>query len=296
MRTPARTVMAVGIAASAVLLAAGCRQGAPTVSVTSVRAAQGALAGPLVEAGLDAAALEAAARDALAGAGFRMAEGKRPHQARIDVVGIRFVPGAPGGAARVETAVELELVPAEGSEGTAVRETASGAAALSGSPGEAWRAALSVAARAAAEALALAAAEDAKPAAEVVRDLGSDDARVRRHAVRVAAERRVREAVPGLVERLRDPDPEVAHLAVGALGQLRDPRAVAPLIELSQRGDGGMALALVRIIGDVGGPEAEGYLLTLEAGHPEPRVRAAARAALADLRARAAEAARVAGK
>ncbi|GAO03286.1 HEAT repeat protein [Anaeromyxobacter sp. PSR-1] len=114
--------------------------------------------------------------------------------------------------------------------------------------------------------------------------------------MRVAAERRAREAVPALVERLRDPEPEVAHLAVGALGQLRDPRAVGPLIDLSQRGDGGMALALVRIIGDIGGPEAEGYLLTLEAGHPEPRVRAAARDALAELRAREAEAGRVAGK
>lgn len=288
--------MAVGIAASALLLAGACRPGAPPVHVVSIRAEPGALAAPLVEAGLDAAALESAARDALAGAGFRLGEGKRPHQARVDVVGIRFVPGPPGGVARVETAVQLELVPADGTEGTAARETATGAATLAAGPAEAWRAALALAARGAAEALAIAATEDAKPTGAVVRDLAADDARVRRHAVRVAGERRAREAVPALVERLRDPEPEVAHLAVGALGQIRDPRAVGPLIDLSQRGDGGMALALVRIIGDIGGPEAEGYLLTLEAGHPEPRVRAAARAALAELRAREAEAGRVAGK
>jgi len=47
---------------------------------------------------------------------------------------------------------------------------------------------------------------------------------------------------------------------------------------------------VARIIGDIGGREAEGYLLTVEAGHPDSRVRRAAREALGEMRARAREA------
>jgi HEAT repeat protein len=62
---------------------------------------------------------------------------------------------------------------------------------------------------------------------------------------------------------------------------------VPPLIELSRSGDPALTARVARIIGDIGGPEAEGYLLTLEAGHPDPRVRTAAREALEELAARA---------
>ena len=57
----------------------------------------------------------------------------------------------------------------------------------------------------------------------------------------------------------------------------------------------GACFALVarvaRVVGDIGGEEAQGYLLTLEAGHPDPRVRFAAREALGELATREAQAA-----
>jgi hypothetical protein len=297
MRTPRRNVSPFAVAAAALLLAGGCDRGAGPIHVTSVRAADGALAEPLREAGLDAGALEASAREALTAAGFRLGEGKRPHRARVDLVGVRFAPAQPGAAARVEVAVEIELSPAEDGAGTTARETGAGTAALAGPrPAEAWRAALAEASRRAANGLALAAAATTRPVEQVIRDLEADDARQRARAVQALADRRATVAVPALVRRLDDPDPEVSQLAVGALAQLRDPRAIGPLIELSGRGDAAFTARLARIIGDVGGPEAEGYLLTLASGHPEPIVRSAAREALDELHARAREAGPVAGK
>jgi HEAT repeat protein len=134
--------------------------------------------------------------------------------------------------------------------------------------------------------VALARAESVKPDAEVLRDLDSGDPRLRDLAVRVLADRRNPAAVAPLLQRLQDPDPEVAERAVGALAQLADPRAVGPLIELTRRREGPFVAQIVRIIGDIGGPEAEAYLETLSAGHPDPEVTRAAVEGLRDLRRR----------
>lgn len=299
MPTPRRHVSLLRslAAVAALLLGGACSRGPGPIHVTSVRVGDGDLAEPLREAGLDAGALETAAREALGAAGFRLGEGRRPHRARVDLVGVRFAPAQPGAAARVEVAVEIELSPEEGGEGTTAREAGIGTATISGPrPAEAWRSALGVASRRAADGLALAAAAATRPVAQVIRELEADEPRRRARAVQALAERRATEAVPALIRRLDDPDPQVSHLAVGALAQLRDPRAVGPLIELSGRGDAAFTARLARIIGDVGGSEAEGYLLTLASGHPEPAVRAAAREALDDLHARAREPGPVAGK
>jgi hypothetical protein len=291
MRASRRPRTVAVLVAAAALCA--CDRGAPPVHVVSVRVAQGALSEPLREAGLDDAALEAGTRDALAAAGFRVGDGKRPHRARVDVLAVRLAPGQ-GGGPRVEVAVEIELAPAEsGAEGVQ-RESGTGSAPFApGLPADPWRAALSAAARDAADGLALAFAEAAKPLEAVIRDLGAPTARVRQQAIRVLAERRDPSAVPALIEHLDDPDPEVVHRVVGALAQIGDPRAVGPLIDVSRREDGALLSRVARIIGDIGGQEAEGYLLTLEAGHPDGRIRQSAREALDELRARdAAQAAR----
>ena len=82
-----------------------------------------------------------------------------------------------------------------------------------------------------------------------------------------------------------------------ALARIGDRRAVAPIIDFSLRLDDGRHTArYARIVGDIGGGEARGYLLTLESGHVDPEVRAAAREAVAELEAREREAARVAEK
>ncbi|HEX9049762.1 MAG TPA: HEAT repeat domain-containing protein [Anaeromyxobacter sp.] len=279
------------LAATAVLLAAACSRGGPgSVHVVSVRVTGTAFGDALHEAGVDDATLETAGRQGLAGAGFRAGEGKRPHRAEISVTSVRFVPPESLGASpRVEAAVELALSPAEAGGEGAVRETGSSAVAVSGDLRQAWRTAIQRAARQAAEGLALSFSEDGKTVAALIADLSSEDARVRDHAVRVLADRRSPAAVPALLERLKDEDRRVVHRAIGALAQIGDERAVPPLIELSRSGDPALTARVARIIGDIGGAEAEGYLLTLEAGHPDPRVRTAAREALADLERRAAD-------
>jgi hypothetical protein len=260
------------------------------VHVVSVRLADGALAEPLREAGLDRAGLEGAAREALAAAGFRLGEGKRPVRARVDVLSVRLAPPATSdGAPRVEVTVELELTPAAEGAPPASRESATQAAPVGrGGPGPAAREALAAAARRAAEGLAIGHAADAKPVEALLAELDAPDARVRDHAVRVLADRRSAAAVPALIERLRDDDAEVVLRAVGALAQIGDPRAVEPLIEISWNSNAAFTARVARVIGDIGGPDAESYLLTVSSGHPEPMVRRAAGEALADLRARAA--------
>lgn len=259
--------------------------------VVSVRVTGTPLGESLREAGLDEASVEAAARSGLTGAGFREGDGDRAHRAEVSLAGVRLAPpSTPGGPPRVEASIELALSPAEPGQGGGARETGVAAVAVSaGDPRPAWRTAVERAARQAADGLALAFSEDAKSVDALIADLASEDPRMRDHAVRVLADRRSTAAVPALVERLKDEDRRVVHRAVGALAQIRDERAVSPLIELSRSGDPALTARVARIIGDIGGAEAEGYLLTLEAGHPDRRVQTAAREALAELAARAAD-------
>jgi hypothetical protein len=256
--------------------------------VASVRVAGGTLAGPLREAGLDAATLESAALAALQAAGFRAGAGERTYRARVDVLGVRLAaPETEGGGPRVEVAVEITLAPEPGLHAPLLRDSGTGQAAVGAEgPGEAFRRAVAAAARDAAEGLALGVAAEEKPVDQVMADLSSADPRVRDHAVRALADRRSPQAVPALVERLEDTDGDVVQRAVGALAQIGDPRAVGPLIDLAQRSEPEQAARLVRVIGDLGGPDATGYLLTLQSGADDRRLRRAAREALRDLRAR----------
>lgn len=287
------------LAVAALLLVAACTRGTPPVHVSAVRVADGALSGALREAGLDDAAVEAAARAALTEAGFRLGSGERPHRARLDIVGVRLAaPVAFEGGPRAEVTVEIELSPAESTAGGARRETASASAPLapSATPREAWLAALGEAVRRAADGLALSFAEERKDVDDLVADLSASDARVRELAIRVLGDRRSRTAVPALLGRLDEEDALLQPRIVAALVQIGDERAVPALIELSRSSDPAHSARLVRFIGDVGGSEAEGYLLTLDSGHPDARIRRAAREALADMRARAKDAALTARK
>ncbi|HEY6005943.1 MAG TPA: HEAT repeat domain-containing protein [Anaeromyxobacter sp.] len=282
--------MRILLAAPLVLASlAACTRGPGSIHVRSVRVAEGAVTPALREAGIDEAALDDAALAALRGVGFTLGEGARPYLAEVSVASVRLAPpNASGGVPRVEVSLELALAPAQAGQGGTVREMGTSAAPLTGGdPAAASRAALVQAARRAAESLMLAFAEEAKTVEALVADLESKDPRVRDHAVRVLADRHAAAAVPALIQRLKDDDPRIVQRAVGALAQIGDPRAVGPLIDVSRNGDGSVAARVARLIGDIGGPEAEGYLLTIEAGHPDPRVRKAAREALSDMRARA---------
>ncbi len=278
-----------GALVGAALLAA-CSRGPDPVHVRTVALAEDALSVPLREAGLDDAALDGAAREALRAAGFLIGDGPRPHRAVLSVEAVRFLPDAAGPLGpRAEVTVELALVPIGPGQATPRREMATAAVPVSATtrPRDAWLGALSKAAERAAEGLALAAAADGKATNDLLADLAARDPRVREQAARVVGERRSRAAVPILVSRMKEEEPRVAQRIAATLAQIGDERAVPALIEASRGADPVATSRMVRYIGDIGGAEAEGYLLTLEAGHPNRAVRTAAREALDDLSARA---------
>ncbi|MBK9517209.1 MAG: HEAT repeat domain-containing protein [Anaeromyxobacter sp.] len=264
------------------LAASGCSRTAPPPHLARLQVVEGSLSG-VAEMGLDAAAVEALARAALAEAGFRFGAGEPAYLARVELTGLRVGPSAGGRGLRVDVRIELELEASGGGEASRREGGAGGEAVAAGGPAAAVRAALAAALGEAARGARLGLSAEQKPAEALLADLESPDVRVRDHAVQALGERREPSAVPGLVRRLQDSDRRVVDRAIGALTQLKDPRSVAPLIELSRQGDPAEALRLIPVVGDIGGPDAEGWLLTLQQAHPDHRVRAAAAAALATL-------------
>lgn len=287
-----RRLAALGVALLGA--SAGCR-GRERCAIEGVSLGAGLPAEQMAEMGLQGEELRQAAQEALrASGGFAVAGREQPGsgprcRATVALLDARLATRRPpegppeSAVTRMEVALELRVEPAEGDGfGEAVRwgEPARGAEP----PAQVLRRAVAGAAGRAAAAVAMGFAEMRKRDAEVIRDLDSGDPRLRDYAVRVLADRRNPAAVPRLVARLKDPDPEVVERAVGALGQIRDRRAVVPLIELTYRREPPFVAQLARIIGDIGGPEAEAFLATLASGHADAGVRRAAREALADLR------------
>jgi hypothetical protein len=282
-RRAAPRLVAVAVAAAA----CACSGAPEPIHVREVRLVGGAAFAALGETGVDGAGVEDAVRTALAGAGFRMGSGGRPHVAGVDVPSIRVVPGGAAGP-RAEVSVEVILTPAAAANTPPRHEVGIAAVPLSSAAGprDAWRRAVAEAAQRAADGLAVGVRAEGKRVDGLVSDLSSKDARVREQAIRVLGERHAREAVPALLAQLDREDARLAHRIVGALAQIGDHRAVPALIELARGGDPTLTTRLVRFIGDIGGPEAQGYLLTVASGHPDERVRQAAREALDDLEAR----------
>ncbi|TMA27549.1 MAG: HEAT repeat domain-containing protein [Deltaproteobacteria bacterium] len=118
---------------------------------------------------------------------------------------------------------------------------------------------------------------------ELLADLASPEARVRDYAIRVLADRRSPAAVPQLITRLQDENPEVARRAAGALIAIGDRRAVVPLIEMTRKRRSEDVGPILYAIGSLGGSEAEAFLFTLESGSPDEEIRRAARGAYQDL-------------
>lgn len=268
--------------AAAVALS-GCQR-TPPPSISGVKVGS-ALADAVAEVGLDAGEVERVTRMALAEAGFRLEPARqRTFEARVDVVALGVVPGSGGTGLLAELAVEVELAPGTGGQ-PPHKETGRGSSPVGpGGPSQAVRAALASAVGEAVRALRVSVAAEVKGDEALIADLASPDGRVRAQAVQALGERRVKTAVPALIERLRDSDPKVAHRAVGALAQVKDPRAVPALIDLCRAGDSALALRMVRIVGDIGGRDAQGWLLVTEQAHPDPRVREAASEVLDELR------------
>jgi len=106
---------------------------------------------------------------------------------------------------------------------------------------------------------------------------------VRDSAIRQLADRRNPAAVPSLIEKLKDPDREVVMRAIGALEGIRDPRAVRPLIDLTDHQDPVFTAQVLYAIGAIGGADAEAFLFTLKNGSQDPDVRSAAAEAAREL-------------
>jgi hypothetical protein len=127
----------------------------------------------------------------------------------------------------------------------------------------------------------------------LIADLSAPDPRVRDYAIRVLADRRSPAAVPHLIARLQDPNPDVARRAAGALIAIGDRRAVPPLIEMTHRRRPEDSGPILYAIASLGGPEAEAFLFTLESGAPDEETRRTAHAAYGELLRRKQEEAKV---
>jgi HEAT repeat protein len=117
------------------------------------------------------------------------------------------------------------------------------------------------------------------PTPALRKQLAQGNSETREAALRVLTLRRDPAAVPVWMGRLEGPDPLAIRQAIGALVELKDPRATPALIDLARRQETGFLREIIFALEAIGGDEAEGYLYTLAQGHDEPRVREAAQAA-----------------
>ena len=117
---------------------------------------------------------------------------------------------------------------------------------------------------------------------------GSDDD-LREEAMRIAGERRVKEAVPPLIKRLKGDDAALRDRAIGTLAEIGDPRAVRPLTEVAKFYDVTDLPKVLDALATIGGDEARSYLEFVGSGHDNPEMRELAKTALGHLDRREAE-------
>jgi len=109
------------------------------------------------------------------------------------------------------------------------------------------------------------------------------DEDLRDEAIQIAAERRVAEAVPPLVKRLKSEDHAARDAAIGALGQIGDRRAVKPLTEVARFRDLADLPKVLDALAMIGGDEARAYLEFVASGHDNEEIRELAKQALEHL-------------
>lgn len=117
---------------------------------------------------------------------------------------------------------------------------------------------------------------------------GSDDD-LREEAMRLAADRKEKAAVPELVKLLKNDDHALRDRAIGALAAIGDPRAVRPLTEVAKFNDLSDLPKVLDALATIGGPEARSYLEFVASGHESPEMRDLAKEALTHLDRRQAE-------
>ncbi len=275
-----RATLAFALLALAALLPACGRK--PTIAPIGVIVVPPSELSPaLAEVGLDVRQLTEAARKAFAGAGFPYDEGApRHYRATLSVVAFGMTTLRAPTRSAAEVVVELQLEQSWASGPRPLEEGRAQVALPGRDPQGAWKEALSGAVSEAAQALALDLHAAQKSTEALVGDLAGGDPRARLRALRALAARGASGTSRAVAERVRDPDPVVARAAVDALATFKDPASALALIEAAQAGDTGATLRLIPVLGEIGGADVEGYLLTLQSGHADWAVRQAAGQAL----------------
>jgi HEAT repeat protein len=121
------------------------------------------------------------------------------------------------------------------------------------------------------------------PAAAIHAALSADGGDLQEQAIRIAGERRLRDEVPRLLDRLDDPNEAVRDAALGALIQIGDRRAVTALARSRSMRDRREMRKILEAIATLGGDEALDYLSFVAASHDDEEIRALATAARARL-------------
>ena len=109
---------------------------------------------------------------------------------------------------------------------------------------------------------------------------------MRLEAIRVAAARRLLDEVPTLVALLSDDEEAIRDAALGALVELRDPRAVPALTKAKSMKDRREVRKIIDALATLGGQEAADYLSFVADAHEDEEIRTMAKAALLRLRSR----------
>jgi HEAT repeats len=125
--------------------------------------------------------------------------------------------------------------------------------------------------------------------AAIVAAIDGSDEDLRDEGIRLAAERKEKAAVPGLVKQLKSDDHAVRDRAIGALATIGDRRAVRPLTEVAKFNELSDLPKVLDALATIGGPEARAYLEFVASGHDSSEMRDLAKEALVHLDRREAE-------
>ncbi len=123
------------------------------------------------------------------------------------------------------------------------------------------------------------------PESEVSEGLNSEVEWQRGLSADAAGVRALKSAVPALTSMVQNKDeaPELVVKAVGALLAIGDPRAAPAIIDACRHQSPRYVVQMLFALGVLGGRQAQGYLFTVQSGHPDPAVRQAAASALEEL-------------
>jgi hypothetical protein len=123
------------------------------------------------------------------------------------------------------------------------------------------------------------------PVETVLAAIRSKDPLVQAQGLMVAEHRTLAEAVSAVSAILEDPESsgDVTLRAIGAAVAIRDPQLVPSMIAAAHGRSDPFLAQLLFALARIGGREAEAYLFTIKAGHPNPALRQQAAQALFEL-------------